>query len=208
MEVRACGVGVRFGSQPWLFGGVDLDLGRGDLVGVVGPSGSGKSTLLSVLAREFVPTRGTVAYDDVGTVAWVFQNPYGVKHRTALDHVTLPLIARGATRPEADAQGLALLGRFGLAAVAGQPFSLLSGGEAQRLQLARAVAAAPDLLLVDEPTAQLDARTAGEVNAVLGELADSGAAVVIATHDPRTAATCPRVLDLLDHPMGDDDAGT
>ncbi len=199
-------VAARFGERPWLFGHLSLTLVPGDLVGVVGPSGSGKSTLLSILAGELAPTRGTVRRDGVERIGWVFQNPYGVSHRTALDHVTLPLLARGAARGGADQHALALLERFGLREVAFSPFSALSGGEGQRLQLARALASGPDLLLVDEPTAQLDSHTAAGVNAILGELASSGAAVVIATHDPRTASQCHRVVDLGDHPMGDGDA--
>ena len=99
-----------------------------------------------------------------------------------------------------------MLERFRLGSIASQPFSSLSGGEGQRLQLARAVAVAPDLLLVDEPTAQLDPHTAAEVNAVLGELAGSGSAVIIATHDRATAAACSRVVDLLDYQVDSDAA--
>ncbi|HHW84297.1 MAG TPA: ATP-binding cassette domain-containing protein [Actinomycetales bacterium] len=197
---------ARFGERPWLFGNLNLTLTAGDMVGVVGPSGSGKSTLLSILAGELAPTRGTVHRDGADRIGWVFQNPYGVAHRTALDHVTLPLLAHGATRTDADHRALDLLARFGLREVASSPFSALSGGEGQRLQLARAVASEPDLLLVDEPTAQLDSQTAAGVNAILGELASSGAAVVIATHDLRTASQCQQILDLGDHPMEPDDA--
>nr|NLD40052.1 ATP-binding cassette domain-containing protein [Actinomycetales bacterium] len=206
MLVELEGVAARFGTRPWLFGNLSLTLSAGEMLGVVGPSGSGKSTLLAILAGELAPTRGTVRRAGVKRIGWVFQNPYGVAGRTALDHVTLPLLARGSTRSDADRQAAELLGRFGLSEVAASPFALLSGGEGQRLQLARAVASQPELLLVDEPTAQLDSRTAAGVNAILGGLASSGAAVVIATHDPRTAEQCDRVVDLGDHPMEDTDA--
>lgn len=206
MRVTLTGVGVRFGAAPWLFGGVDLTLTPGDLVGVTGPSGSGKSTLLSVLARELRPTAGEVTFQNTEHTGWVFQNPYGVAQRSALDHVVLPLIARGERRRQAERAARTMLERFRLGSIASQPFSSLSGGEGQRLQLARAVAVAPDLLLVDEPTAQLDTHTAAEVNAVLGELAGSGSAVIIATHDRATAAACSRVVDLLDYQVDGDAA--
>ncbi|WP_253953940.1 ABC transporter ATP-binding protein [Schaalia sp. 19OD2882] len=80
--------------------------------------------------------------------------------------------------------------------MAERPFHTLSGGEAQRLMLARGMAAAPDLLLVDEPTAQLDGRTARAVDAALSRLAEPGVIVVVATHDARTAAVCDEVVDL------------
>ena len=126
----------------------------------------------------------------------MFQNPHGVARRTAIDHVVLPLLARKHTRSEAEERALAVLSLFGLVAVAGRPFRDLSGGEAQRLMLARAVATAPDLLLVDEPTAQLDQRTAATVNQTLANVAQEDTIVVIATHDPATRAACTHVIDL------------
>jgi ABC-type lipoprotein export system ATPase subunit len=129
----------------------------------------------------------------------VLQNPHGVARRTALDHVVLPLLARGLARRDAEARAAEILDRFALAAVADRQFRALSGGEAQRLMLARAVATAADLLLVDEPTAQLDLTTAATVNAVLAGIAQDDAIVVVATHDPHTRDACTRVLDLADH---------
>ncbi|WP_454158249.1 ATP-binding cassette domain-containing protein [Microbacterium lacticum] len=117
----------------------------------------------------------------------------GVPRRTALDHVVFPLLCRGMNRRDAADD---IIGVFALSAVRDRQFRMLSGGEAQRLMLARAVAAAPDLLLVDEPTAQLDHRTAADVNDTLGGVARSGAIVVIATHDPGTRAACTPVIDL------------
>jgi lipoprotein-releasing system ATP-binding protein len=129
-------------------------------------------------------------------VLWVFQNPHGVARRTALDHVTLPLLARGAPRRAADERAMEILDRFGLAPRATARFRELSGGEAQRLMLARGVASAPTLMLVDEPTAQLDRSTAAEVNDAIGELAATGTTVVVATHDDATRGACGDVLDL------------
>jgi len=179
-----------------LFSQLSLELDAGDLVALTGPSGSGKSTLLSVLAKWEVPAEGSVSWEDIASVGWVFQNPVGVGKRTVLDHVTLPLIARGQSRAPAETSAMRILGRFGLDRQAPQLFATLSGGEAQRLMLARAVAKAPSLLLVDEPTAQLDAGAAATVNGVLGELSAQNMIVVVATHDPATRDACGRCIDL------------
>jgi ABC-type lipoprotein export system ATPase subunit len=179
-----------------LFAGLDFVAVGGDLVALTGPSGSGKSTLLSLLARWETPKRGEVVWDGIARVGWVFQNPHGSGRRTALDHVVLPLLGRGLSRRDADSAARGILDRFDLVSVASRPFSALSGGEAQRLMLARALAKAPDLLLVDEPTAQLDRTAAGTVNAVLANTATPETIVVVATHDSQTAAVCPTVVDL------------
>jgi len=168
----------------------------GELTGLCGPSGSGKSTLLSILARWMTPTAGRIEFEGIDRTGWVFQNPYGVSRRNALDHVCLPMLAAGWRRPDAEARAREVLAAFHLGHVAPQPFRELSGGEAQRLMLARAVCAAPDLLLVDEPTAQLDRDTAATVNDTLGAVTQAGTVVVIATHDPRTRAACTEVIDL------------
>lgn len=182
-----------------LFTGLDLELHVGEVVALVGPSGSGKSTLLSVLAGWLTPTAGTVERHGVDRTGWVFQNPHGVARRTALDHVTLPLMTQGLSRRSAEVRAREIADRFGLGAVLDRPFRALSGGEAQRLMLARATATAPDLLLVDEPTAQLDLHTAATVNDVLAQIAAGESIVVVATHDPRTRDACTRVIDLGDY---------
>lgn len=194
--VRTHGLSHTFAGSSALFTGLDMTLRPGEVVGLVGPSGSGKSTLLSILAGWLRPTAGTVEHVDVAHTGWVFQNPHGVPRRTALDHVVLPLLGRGARRRDAEDEARAVLDRFDLGAVADRQFRALSGGEAQRLMLARAVATGSDLLLVDEPTAQLDLRTAGTVNAVLAGVAQDDAIVVVATHDPHTREACTRVVDL------------
>jgi len=199
MPVKVRGLSHYFPGTGTLFSGLDMDLVPGDLVALTGPSGSGKSTLLSLLARWEKPAAGTVEWQDIDDVGWVFQNPHGVARRAALDHVSLPLIAKGKTRSQADEQALQIMDRFDLGSVAERPFSALSGGEAQRLMLARAVAKAPSLLLVDEPTAQLDPTAARTVNAVLSELAMDNAIVVVATHDSDTRDACDRIVDLREH---------
>jgi ABC-type lipoprotein export system ATPase subunit len=169
------------------------------MVALTGPSGSGKTTLLSLLVGWQEPTAGSIEQVDPGPVAWVFQNPAGVARRTALDHVVLPLMAGGLRRSPAEVEALAIMDRFNLLPLADQAYATLSGGEAQRLMLARAVAKRAALLLVDEPTAQLDPLAAGQVNSTLRALASRDAIVVVATHDPATMNACQRRIDVASH---------
>ena len=188
----------RVGGEAPLFSGLSAILEPGGRYAVVGPSGSGKSTLLGLIAGAENPTSGRIDRVGVRRVGWVFQNPQGVSGRSALDHVVLPFIATGMPRPRAEIEARMLLTRFALGERAESRFASLSGGEAQRLMLARAIASQPDLLLVDEPTAQLDPANAATVVDALGALADEGAVIVIATHDPRIRDACDVVIDLLE----------
>ena len=196
MRVELDDLGHRFPGAPPLFEHVSDVLVPGEVYSVTGPSGSGKSTLLSILAGWVRPTSGSIHRVGVSDVGWVFQNPFGVPGRTAVDHVALAFLARGARTEAADEAALETLERFGLSSSAEKPFRALSGGEAQRLMLARGLAAEPDLLLVDEPTAQLDARTAVDVNGALLAASSPGTIIVVATHDPRTRDACSRHIDL------------
>ncbi|ALJ21516.1 ATP-binding cassette domain-containing protein [Microbacterium sp. No. 7] len=179
-----------------LFENVTVTVRAGQMVAVTGPSGAGKSTLLSIVAGWLPPLAGTVRREHVARTHWVFQNPYGLPRRTALDHVAFPFLARGERRPDAASAATRLMRRFGLGDRTRSAFADLSGGEAQRLMLARAVAAQPQLLLVDEPTAQLDRASARTVNEVLAGLAGEGTIVLVASHDPETVAACPDAIEL------------
>lgn len=189
----------RFNGTDTLFEHVNYRFDQGQTVAICGPSGCGKSTLLSILAGWEKPASGLIDREGISRIGWVFQNPYGVPERTALDHVVFPLLAKGEQRRTAEHAALDTMRLFNLEYAADRRFSDLSGGEAQRLMLARAVCQHPDLLLVDEPTAQLDTRTAHSVSAVLGQLANQGMIVIIATHDPNTRDACSRILDLADY---------
>ena len=188
MQVEIENLGFAYPGMPSLFQNMNLTLKSGDMVAVVGPSGSGKSTLLSILAGWERPGEGVVRRRKISRVSWVFQNPLGVARRSALDHVVLPVLARGAKRVDAEVTARAYIEQLGLREVASQPFGSLSGGQAQRLMLARALAAEPDLLLVDEPTAQLDPQSISSVVEGLATLVGKHSIVVVATHDPRVAS--------------------
>lgn len=196
MRLTLQGVSHGFAAGRPLFAPIWAEFSSGQLVAVTGPSGAGKSTLLTILAGLTEPSQGTVSRSGSGRACWVTQNPHGVAARTALDHVALSFLARGCRRAEADGMARALLGRFGLDDVAEQRFSTLSGGQAQRLMLARGMAASPAILLVDEPTAQLDLETAAEVDEALRSLAGTDTIVFVATHSPTTRAACSDTLAL------------
>ena len=196
MRVGLAGVGHRFPGCPPLFEDLTADLAPGHVYALTGPSGSGKSTLLGIIAGWIPPTSGSIAREGITGIQWVFQSPHGVAGRTALDHVSLPLLARGLSRADADTAAHTLLQDMGIAHLASGAFRHLSGGEGQRLMIARALAANPDLLLLDEPTAALDHRTAQEVVDVVAALAQRDCIVVIATHDPRVQERCTDRLSL------------
>lgn len=203
MRLTWDGVGHRFGAGPWLFRGLRATFEAGASYAITGPSGSGKSTLLAVTAGWRAPSEGRVDREGSGRTSWVFQNPHGMPRRTARDHVALPLLAAGSDREDAVREADGILRRFGIDAVRDRPFRALSGGEAQRLMFARAVAARPQLLLVDEPTAQLDAMTARRINAVIGELREEGRIVLVASHDPGTVASCDHRIELYRYAVDD-----
>ena len=171
-----------------------------DRIAVAGPSGSGKSTLLHILGGLVSPSSGRVIWPALGDrnalqptkIGFVFQSPSLFPALTALRNVTLPLILAGQA-DGADQRALAMLDRFGLGDLAQKLPEELSGGQAQRIALARALVIWPRLILADEPTGQLDSTTAGQVlQTLLAIAADQGTAVVMATHDPAMAALMDR----------------
>ncbi|MGL4256183.1 MAG: ATP-binding cassette domain-containing protein [Microbacterium sp.] len=201
MPVTFEGLGHSYGLGVWLFRELTLTLHPGRSYAVTGASGSGKSTLLSIAAGWIPPSEGLVRRDGIRTTHWVLQTPFGVARRSVIDHVAYPLLARGEHPADAERRASALLHDFELGAVAERPFRLLSGGEAQRTMLARATAAAPDLLIVDEPTAQLDRTTARVVNRVLAHVVSEGTTVIVATHDDETRDACDEHIDLAAHAL-------
>ncbi len=182
--------------------GVDLDVRPGELLAVTGRSGAGKTTLLLSLAMVEPPDGGSVALDGSPVVAGsarvglVPQDLGLVALLTAAENVELAMQA--ARRPRKEIQGAAqdALVDVGLAKRTEHLVDELSGGEQQRVAVARALALAPDLLLADEPTSQLDAENRARVLDALHRAALRGTAVVLTTHDDDVAARCERVLHL------------
>jgi len=174
----------------------DCEVAAGERVALVGPSGSGKSTLLHLLAGLDEPTLGAVTWPALGDraalrpgpVAVVFQGPSLLPPLTIEENVALPLVLAGAADAEAHAAARAALARLDLLPLAAHLPEEVSGGQAQRVAVARALAGEPALVLADEPTGQLDRASGAAVIDVLLAAADhAGAALVVATHDPAVA---------------------
>ena len=178
--------------------GVDLDVGRGEFVALVGASGSGKSTLLNLLAGLDTPTAGHVSFggvrlDELGRrelaayrarrVGVVFQAFNLLPHRSAQQNVEAALLFDGTPRGERPRRARAMLERLGLGDRAGHRPADLSGGEQQRVALARALVKDPEVLLADEPTGNLDRDNALAIASLLTDLNGRGLTVVLVTHD-------------------------
>ena len=165
-------------------------------IAITGPSGSGKSTLLHLMAGLDEPTVGTVSWPAIGEqaalrpgpVAMVFQGPSLLPPLTVLENVALPLQLEGTAELDARAAARNALSRLDLDELADKLPEELSGGQAQRVAVARVLAGRPRLILADEPTGQLDRRSADAVIDTLMRVAgDHGAALVVSTHDPRVS---------------------
>ena len=174
-------VDLRFGAVHALQG-VDLRIAPGERVALIGANGSGKSTLLRVLHGLLRPSAGSVLRDGAMRQAMVFQRPFALR-MSALSNVALALWLRGTRWKAAKEQALEALGRVDLAAIALRNARTLSGGQLQRLALARAWSLRPDVLLLDEPTASLDPHAKREVEALMAEFAVSGTTLVFASHN-------------------------
>ena len=197
--VRARGVARTFGTGPTAIvavHGVSCEVGAGEQVALTGPSGSGKTTLLHLLAGLDLPTAGTVdwpALGDIGDlrpgpIAVVFQATSLLPPLDVVENVALPLLLQGADRNVARAVAIAALERLGLESLASRLPEELSGGQAQRVAVARALAGHPRLILADEPTGQLDhASGAVVIDALIEAAIAIEAALIVNTHDPAIA---------------------
>jgi putative ABC transport system ATP-binding protein len=211
--IRLRGVGRSYAGGVVALDDVDLDLDRGSYTAVVGPSGSGKSTLLNVLGLLEAPSLGTYHLEgvDVGAMAerpraetrgrrigFVFQAFNLLPARTVADNIRLGLVYAGVPRAERATLVDEALELVGLTHRAHFSPRTLSGGEAQRAAIARAVAKRPAVLLCDEPTGNLDRRTTATVLATFDDLHRQGLTVVVVTHDPAVSARADRVLEVVD----------
>ena len=184
--------------------GVDLVVGRGEFVAIMGPSGSGKSTLMNLLGCLDTPTAGTYRYEGIAVegldndqrsmlrrhaLGFVFQGFNLLGRTSSLDNVALPLIYRGFSRAERRSRAAAALESVGLADRLGSLPGELSGGQQQRVAIARAIVTEPVTLFADEPTGNLDAETAARItDLIFGLNAEAGTALVLVTHDPELAS--------------------
>jgi putative ABC transport system ATP-binding protein len=211
--VEARGICKAFGQTPALRG-ASVTVRRGEIFAIMGPSGSGKSTLLHCLAGIFTPDTGDVLFDGQVVNAmgeaertrlrrtafgFVFQFGQLVPELTAADNVALPLLLNRTKRKVAYKTADTWLDKLGVGDKGGRRTGELSGGEAQRVAVARALALAPKVIFADEPTGSLDSLTGEKVMDLLTDLArQQGATIVLVTHDARVAAYADRVATVRD----------
>jgi putative ABC transport system ATP-binding protein len=199
--------------------GVDLDLRRGEFVALTGASGSGKSTLMNILGCLDTPSEGSYVLDDepVGglnedqlarvrnrKVGFVFQNFYLMPRMSAVENVAQPLIYRGFSPSARRERASEALSRVGLEQRLNHKPNELSGGQRQRVAIARALVGRPEVLLADEPTGNLDSRTALEIMALFTQLNAEGHTLVVVTHDPGIASYSKRLIRLHDGQIVED----
>jgi len=211
--IEARDLELSFGATPALRG-ASLAADAGEMLAVMGPSGSGKSTLLYCLAGILQPSAGEVWFggrriDTLGETersalrrdrfGFVFQSGQLVPELSAVENVALPLLLGGMRRASALAQARPWFGRLGLDGLEGRRSGELSGGQAQRVALARGLIKAPDVLFADEPTGSLDSLTGEQVMGLLTAAArDQGSTVILVTHEPRVAAYARREVVVRD----------
>ena len=203
----------RGGDEIRALDGVDLAIGRGEFVAIMGPSGSGKSTLLNVLGALDRPDQGVYRLDEQDVsgldddaasdlrnrrIGFVFQSFHLLPRLSVLENVLLPQRYAAATDDQAPTRAHQLLERMGLAQRVHHRPGELSGGQLQRAAIARALLNQPALLLADEPTGNLDSKSARDVLTLFGELNAAGQTLVMVTHDPDIAAIAQRTIHLRD----------
>ena len=199
--------------------GASLTVNAGEYVAIVGPSGSGKSTLLQLLGGIDTPSGGSVALSGtrletlndrdltrvrLTRLGFIFQRFHLLSVLTAQENVELPMSEAGVRRDERRARASELLSYVGLANRAGHRATQLSGGEMQRVAIARALANKPAVILADEPTGELDAKTGRGILDLFRRLSLDGVTLVVVTHDERLAAEAGRVVHMLDGMIVDD----
>ncbi|TNH31678.1 ABC transporter ATP-binding protein [Micromonospora orduensis] len=211
--IEARDVTFAFGQTPALRG-ASVAVDAGEILAIMGPSGSGKSTLLHCLAGILVPDSGEILFDGIRVHAmaetqrsslrrdrfgFVFQFGQLVPELTAVENVALPLLLSGVRRSQALPKARAWFARLGLDGLEHRRSGELSGGQAQRVALARGLVAEPQVLFADEPTGALDSLTGEQVmDLLVGTAREQGTTVILVTHEPRIAAYADREVMVRD----------
>jgi putative ABC transport system ATP-binding protein len=193
--------------------GIHLSMEKGEFAAIMGTSGSGKTTLLNILGCLDVPTSGRYILADREVsnltddqlseirnehIGFVFQNFYLLPYATVLENVLLPTLYVGRHKDRAGEKALDILKIVGLEGRTKFKSNQLSGGEQQRVAIARALVNEPELLLADEPTGQLDSKTAIEIMSLLKQMNEQGTTVILITHDSSIASYAQRIIQIKD----------
>ncbi len=177
--------------------GINLEVKKGEFIGIFGPSGSGKTTLLHIILGIETPDRGEVVFEGGdGGISIVFQDPMLLKDLTVLENVMLPLLIKGLSLEGAKKKSMDLLGWLGMEDRSLNLPYQLSGGERQRVAIARAVGVEPEVLLLDEPTGNLHVEMEREVMRIIWSLKDRGVSVIMVTHNLSLLEGFDRVFKL------------
>lgn len=194
--------------------GVSLTVNKGEVISIVGPSGAGKTTLLQLIGTLDKPSSGTIRFngEDTGKmgsnklatfrnrhIGFVFQFHQLLPEFTALENIIIPALIAGRKRKEAEAEAMELLGIMGLKERAGHKPAEMSGGENQRVAVARALINRPDVILADEPSGSLDSHNKEELHRLFFDLRDKlGQTFIIVTHDEKLASYTDRTIRMVD----------
>ena len=192
---------------------INLEIKKNEFIGLIGPSGSGKSTLMNIMGCLDTPTSGEYYFEDKNVesfnhnrlaeirnerIGFVFQNFNLLPYATAFENVELPMLFMGLKTKIRKERTMALLDKVGLAKRAAHKPNELSGGEMQRVAIARSLANNPSLILADEPTGNLDTQSGDEILAIFQDLWRQGHTIVVITHNPNISARAERVVKLKD----------
>lgn len=208
-------------NKPEVLKDINLSIKKGEFVGIVGKSGSGKTTLLNLIGGLDKATYGIIEVDGIEitklsddelcsfrnkTIGFIFQSYYLDPHLTVLQNIALPLMIAGVSKKEREIQAQEYLSYVGLIDKAKSKPTQLSGGEAQRVAIARSIITRPKLLLADEPTGNLDTLNGKAIMALLEKIHNDGATVILVTHNMNDIKSCTRVIELEDGMVKSDTA--
>ncbi len=192
---------------------IDVTINSGELTAIIGPSGSGKSTLMHILGCLDQPTSGDYFLDDLEVsslnpnklaeirnikIGFVFQSFNLLPYLTAYKNIEMPMIFAGTPKEKREKKVMELLERVGMDGRAKHKPTELSGGEQQRVAVARSLANSPEIILADEPTGNLDSKIGASIMELFMELWKTGKTIIMITHDPKVADQCERKIELLD----------
>lgn len=193
---------------------IDLEVKEGEVICLLGPSGSGKSTLLNMMAGLEKPTKGEIHFKKYPIhkmdenklaefrrryIGFVFQQYNLINTQTALENITMPLLFKGISKKERNAAGKKLLSRIGLGDRLGHRPTEMSGGQQQRVSIARAFVNKPDIIFADEPTGNLDTKTAEDMMGMMTELVkEDGKTLIIVTHNNELSVYADRIIHIRD----------